>query len=59
MRELLDSLPLWTVLLGTIIIVLIAIEVGYRLGRWRNERVEFESEALLYLLGVSARQRAV
>lgn len=42
-----DSLPLWNILLFTMVVVLVAIEVGYRTGRWRNRRHTFESEGLL------------
>ena len=46
-RELMDSVPLWNILVFTLVTVLIAIEVGYRVGRWRNRHYEFDSEALL------------
>ncbi len=46
-RELMDSMPLWNVLVVTIVAVLLAIELGYRIGRWRGNRIEFDSEALL------------
>ncbi|MEH6593767.1 MAG: hypothetical protein V7746_26105, partial [Halioglobus sp.] len=45
MRELMDSLPLWGVLLGTIALVLAASEVGFILGEKRARQPEFESEA--------------
>lgn len=47
LRELMDSMPLWVVLILTIIAVLLAIELGYRTGLWRRTRIEFDSEALL------------
>lgn len=46
-RELMDGLPLWSVMLLTVLAVLVAIEVGYRAGRWRARLQEFDSEALL------------
>jgi hypothetical protein len=46
-RELMDSLPLWSILLLTMAAVLVAIEVGYRTGRWRNRHHAFDSEGLL------------
>lgn len=46
-RELMDTLPLWNIMLFTLIAVLLAIEIGYRIGRWREKRHEFDSEALL------------
>ncbi len=47
LRDVLDSLPLIWVLFITVIVVLTAIEIGYRLGKWRSRHVEFESEGLL------------
>ena len=46
-RELMDSLPLWNIMVFTMVVVLVAIEVGYRIGRWRNRSQTFESEGLL------------
>lgn len=46
-RELMDSLPVWNILLFTIVAVLVAIELGYRTGRWRSQSQAFDSEALL------------
>lgn len=46
-RELMDSLPLWSILLLTMVSVLVAIELGYRTGRWRNRHQTFDSEGLL------------
>ncbi len=48
-RELMDSLPLWNLILITLVTVLAAIELGYQAGRWRNRDREFDSEALLVL----------
>ncbi len=42
-----DSLPLWNLILITLVTVLAAIELGYQAGRWRNRDREFDSEALL------------
>lgn len=42
-----DSLPLWSILVLTMVSVLVAIEVGYRTGRWRNRHHAFDSEGLL------------
>ena len=46
-RELMDSMPIWGVLIFTLLTVLIAIELGYRTGQWRVKRHVFDSEALL------------
>ena len=43
----LDAVPLWALLAGTVAITAGAIEVGYRLGRWRRTKIEDETEALL------------
>jgi hypothetical protein len=41
----LDFLPLWGVFLGTLLLVLLCVEVGYRLGRYRRQRSAQEKEA--------------
>src|SRR5688572_20760908 len=41
----LDFVPLWAVLSGTLAVILVAVEVGFRLGRWRHRRAEGEKEA--------------
>ena len=46
-RETLDELPLIGILLLTVVVVLVAIEVGFRIGLWRSRSREFDSEALL------------
>lgn len=46
-RELMDSVPLWNVLIFTLLAVLIAIELGYQAGRLRAVKQAFDSEALL------------
>jgi hypothetical protein len=43
--QLLDYVPLWLLFTATIVVVLIAIEGGYRLGRFRRGRAEDEREA--------------
>jgi hypothetical protein len=43
-REPLDSLPLWALFGATVALVLLAIEAGFRLGRWRQRGAEHERE---------------
>ena len=33
-----DSLPIWALLLATIVLVVLALEAGVRLGTWRQVR---------------------
>ncbi len=40
-----DSIPLWALFIGTIIIVIVAIEAGYRLGRAMHRRSDDEKES--------------
>ena len=40
-----EAIPIWGVLAATIILVLLAIEVGYRLGRAMHRRSEDEKES--------------
>jgi hypothetical protein len=40
----LDALPLWGLFLATVVIVLLSIEAGYWLGRYRRRRSEEEKE---------------
>jgi amino acid permease len=40
-----DSVPLWVLFAGTVLIVLLAVEVGYRLGARHRQRQEHEHEA--------------
>jgi hypothetical protein len=40
-----DDLPIWALFVGTIIIVMLAIEAGYRLGRGAHRRSEDEKES--------------
>jgi len=42
--EPLDVVPLWGILLGSIVIGLLALEAGYRLGVWRHARDAEEKE---------------
>jgi len=43
----LDSLPLWVVFIFILIVVLLSVEFGYRLGKYRRSRREGEKEAPL------------
>jgi hypothetical protein len=45
MRELFTSLPLWASVLLTLVIVLLAVEVGYRAGLARQARQNHEKDA--------------
>jgi hypothetical protein len=40
----LDALPLWGVFVAILIVVLLSVECGYRLGRYRRNRHEQEKE---------------
>ena len=42
---LLDSLPLWGLFIAILIIVLLSVECGYRLGRYRRNHQELEKES--------------
>lgn len=42
--EPLDVIPLWGLLCLTVGLVLAAVEVGFRIGRWRGQRSEHEQE---------------
>lgn len=44
-REPLDALPLWALFLGTGALGWLALEGGYRLGKWRHARSAEEKEA--------------
>ena len=44
LRELIDSMPLWGILIATITIVWMATEVGFRLGVFRSKGAEFNNE---------------
>lgn len=43
--SLLDSIPLWGFFAATLVLVLLAVEGGYRLGRFRLTHAEHEKEA--------------
>jgi hypothetical protein len=43
-RDLLDFLPLWGLFLFTFLLVLLSIEGGFRLGRYRSSRADPEKE---------------
>lgn len=40
-----DTIPIWVVFIGTIVAVMIALEVGYRLGQTFHRRSEDELDA--------------
>lgn len=42
--EPLDVIPLWGLWCLTVVLVLAAVEVGFRIGRWRSQRSEHEPE---------------
>jgi len=42
--EWLDTLPLWGVFAATVLLVLLALEIGYRLGRYRHQASAREKE---------------
>jgi hypothetical protein len=44
-HEPLDHLPLWALFGTTIVVVFLAVEAGFWLGRWRQRRAEHEREA--------------
>jgi len=41
----LDALPLWALFLLTVAVVVVAVELGYRLGKYRRSTAEDEKEA--------------
>ena len=43
-HEPLDMLPLWALFAITIVLVLLAVEAGFWLGKWRQRRAEHEKE---------------
>jgi hypothetical protein len=43
-RESLDWLPLWAFFGATVVLILLAVEAGFRVGRWRQRRAEPERE---------------
>jgi hypothetical protein len=44
---LLDALPLWALFISILVVVLLSVECGYRLGKYRRARHEEEKEAPL------------
>lgn len=42
--EAIDVIPLWSFLGLTVLLVLAMVEVGFRIGRWRGQRIEHEQE---------------
>jgi hypothetical protein len=43
-QEPLDYLPLWALLGTTVVLIFLALEAGFRVGRWRQGRAEHERE---------------
>jgi hypothetical protein len=43
-NEPLDAIPLWALFGTTVLLIYLAIEAGFRLGRWRHRRAEHERE---------------
>ena len=41
----LDAIPLWGVFVAILLVVLFSVECGYRIGKYRRERHEWEKEA--------------
>ncbi len=44
-RELLDAVPLWGLFAASFVLIWLALEGGYRLGKWRHARVPQEKDA--------------
>jgi hypothetical protein len=44
-HESLDAVPLWALFGATIAAILLAVEIGFRFGRWRQGRIEHEKES--------------
>jgi hypothetical protein len=40
-----DALPLWALFISILLVVLLSVEFGYRLGKYRRSRQEQEKEA--------------
>jgi hypothetical protein len=57
-----DALPMWAVFVGAIVVVLVAIEAGYRLGQVRHRRSDEATaspvSAIAAILGLAACRRA-
>src|ERR1700745_4512227 len=43
----LDALPLWALFISILLVVLLSVEFGYRLGKYRRARHEQEKQAPL------------
>jgi hypothetical protein len=43
-HEPLDYVPLWALFGTTVVLIFLAVEAGYRVGRWRQRRAEHERE---------------
>jgi hypothetical protein len=43
-QEPLDYIPLWVLLGATVALLFLAVEAGFRVGRWRQRRAEHEKE---------------
>jgi hypothetical protein len=43
-QEPLDYIPLWALLGVTVVLIYLAVEAGFRVGRWRQRRAEHERE---------------
>jgi hypothetical protein len=43
-HEPLDYIPLWALFGTTVVLILLAVEAGYRVGSWRQRRAEHERE---------------
>jgi hypothetical protein len=41
----LDALPLWGLFIAILLVVLLSVECGYRIGKYRRSRSEQEKEA--------------
>jgi hypothetical protein len=44
-HEPLDSVPLWALFGATVALILLAVEAGFRIGRWRQQRAQHEKDA--------------
>lgn len=40
-----DAIPIWALFVGTIVVVMISIEIGFRLGQWMHCRSQDEKES--------------
>jgi hypothetical protein len=49
----LDAIPLWGIALGTVAVVLAALEAGYAVGTWQKRRGESKSEMSGAMLGAT------